>query len=549
MPKLNGNRIIYDKTDWISGLHSRYNAGPTTVPLLEGNQLSYSLGFHPFRAYGIATPGFLPTSVTNASVVTGSAMRKIIMAAETSTYFGYGINGGELLFQMSTAGTLTSNGTWPHSIVSASGTEEGSSICAYSGKIGGTRAMRVYYSYSSSGAGAGDPQWNVGVYSLDGSTFDDDFMTTAPATPLVSTVAGGGAAFRPHPMIVGDDDILYIGDGNLVHGYDGANAADNDGKFFASVLTLPANFMITGFAKFQKNLCIVGFFQLTTPSVSSTVAIDSFQRTESRAYFWDYVNDDPWDSKTLNDNYVSGAFEYKGTVGCFTQGRKIVPGNPQFSKLLLFNGSEFEPVATFDTNVPNEGAIEILGDTISFVSQGNIYMYGSPYPSEGTVRLNRVGKGNGSSNGGICTLSTTIQVVSTGTTTSGGLDTVNSGFTTGFATTGSISPVFGKGKVGKVKNVKVYYANTNSATNSRQFFLYLLSNLTSSTEVLSGITTVDNTNQVTTVYLDTSGNTLIPFTNLGLVLEWSGGSGTNCPTIERIEVEYEEMGQNDIDTY
>lgn len=546
MPKIVGDKIIFDRTDWLGTLHSRFNSGPTDVPLLEGGKLSYALGFHPYRAFGIASPGFLPTSVTNASVVTGSAMRKIVMAAEVSTYFGYGINSGELLFQMATSGTLTSTATWPHSIVSASGSEEGSSVCTYSGKIGGTRALRLYYSYSAAGAGAGDPQWNVGVYSLDGATFDDDFMSTAPATPLVSTVAGGGVASHPHPMIVGDDDILYIGDGNLLHAYDGANAADNEGKFFASVLTLPATFQITGFAKYQKNLCIFGYFNLTTPAVTAGVSIDSFNRTEARAYFWDYLALDPWDSKTLNDNYVSGAFEYKGTVGCFTQGRKIVPLNPQFSKMLLFNGAEFEPVATFDTNVPNEGAVEILGDTISFVSGGSIYMYGSPYPSEAPAGLNRVGKGNGSGNGGICTLSTTIQVVSTGTTTSGGLDTVNSGFCTALVTTGSASPVFDEGKLGNVKSVKVYFASTNSATGSQSFDLFLISDLAAQTQVISGTTVITASTQVLTLYETIAGASMPNFTDLGIILQWSGGTGTNAPRVERVEVTFEPIGINEI---
>lgn len=556
-----GNKIIFDADDWLAGLHSRFNGGPTDTPLLEGNKLSYSLGFHPYRSFGCAVPGFLPSSVTNASVVSNSAIRKIIMAAETITYFGYGIDSGPNLFQIATSGTLTSSATWPHAIVSASGAEEGSSLVAYASKLdsdasGNARLLRLFYSYSSAGATSTDPQWNVGVYSLDGTTFDDDFMTTAaasggPVTPLSSVVASttaNGNANNPHPLIVGDDDILYIGDGNYVHGFDGANAAGNSGKFFAQVLTLPSKFVVTDFAKYQKNLVIFGYFRLSTPDPDDGVSIDSFNRTEARAYFWDYLRLDPWDSKSLNDNYCSGAFEYQGTVGCFTQGRKIVPLNPQFSKLVIFQDGEFKPVATFDTNVPNEGAVEILGDTISFVSQGNIYMYGSPYPSDAPAGLNRVGKGNGTLNGGICTLSTTIQVVSTGTTTSGGLDTVNAGFTTALVTTGSVSPVFGEGKLGHVKNVKVYFAATNSATGSQNFDLHLISNLAGNTQILSDVTTVTAATQVKTVYEPVSGGSMPTFTNLGLLMQWEGGVGTNAPKVERVEVEFEPIGINEIDT-
>lgn len=545
MASISNNKITFDSSDWLAGLHPRYNSGPTDTPLPKSeNKLSYSLAFNPYRQFGMASPGFLPSSVTNASVVTNSAIRRIIQGAEVSTYYGYGINSNELVFQMSTAGTLTSSGTWPHAIASASGSEEGSDIINYSAKIGGTRAARIFYSYSSSAATNTDPQWNVGVYSLDGSTFDDDFMSSAPATPLVSTEAGGGAAFRPHPMIVGDDDVLYIGDGNLVHGYDGANIADNDGKFFASVLTLPAGFMITSFAKYQKSLAIFGFFQLTTPLINTTVAINSFNKTESRVFFWDYLSLDPYDSKTLNDNYVSGAFEYKGTIGCFTQGRKIVPLNPQYSKVMIYDGSEFQPMATFDTNVPFHGAYEILGDTISFVSQGNIYMYGSPYPDASESGLNRVGKGNGTANGGICTLSTTIQVASTGTTTSGGLDTVSSGVSAGFVTTAPAMPQFEDAQIGKVKKVKVYFAQTSAADGSLNIFL--ISDFGAQTQILSQTTAITAANQVQTITtaLSSSSGSLPRFTSLGIVLQWGLGVGTAATIVDRIEVEYEPVTFN-----
>lgn len=553
MPSITGNKIIFDKDDWLAGMHSRYNSSPADTPLLEGRKLSYAESFNPYRNFGVASPGYLPTSVTNASAVTGSAMRKIIMAAETETYYGYGINSGALLFQIATSGTVTSNVTWPHSITAASGAESGWDVVSYSAKVGGTRAMRVFYSYSNASATNTDPQWNVGMYQLDGSTFDDDFMTTAPATPLNSvanpaSTTAVGAAYNPHPMIVGDDDILYIGDGNYVHGYDGANSADNEGKFFAQVLTLPASFVITGFAKYQQNLCIVGYFRLTTPAVTSSFSAGAANRTEARAYFWDYLSNDPWDSKTLNDNYCSGAFEFKGTVGCFTQGRKMTPTGPQISKLLLFDGSNFEPVATFDTNAPENGCVEVLGDTISFVSQGEIYMYGSPYPTEAQTGLLRVGEGNGSSSGGICTLSQTVTVVSTGTGTSGGLDTVNSGFTTGAVTTGAATPTFGEGKKGKVKSVKVYFAAASSATGAQNFDLYLISDLAAQTQVVSDVTAVTAATQVITAYGTVSGAAMPSFTNLGLVLQWEGGAGTNAAQVSRVEVEFEQIGINHVGT-
>lgn len=532
MAQISKNKIIFDSSDWLSGLHPRYNSGPTDTPLPKSeNKLSYAQAFHPYRYFGMASPGFFASAATNNSVVTGSSIRSLQMAAESTTYYAYGVNSGALLFQVSAAGALTSTATWPHTITPAANSAEGQDVCFYSAKVGGTRASRIFYSYNNSSSAT----WDVGVYSLDGSTFDDDFMSTAPATPLSPT-----SRVNPHPMIVGDDDVLYMGDGNILHAYDGANASDNDGKFFNAVLTLPASFRITSFAKYQKSLVIFGYNELASTQAANPAG---FSSTKAIAYFWDYLSRDPYDSKLLNDNYVSCGFDYNGTVGCFTYGRKVVLGNPQLAKVMIFNGSVFEPVATFDTNPPYHNAVEILGDTISWVSDGHVYMYGSPYP--GAPRgLNRVSKGNGTGLGAIRTLSTTVQVISTGTTTSGGLDTLNSGVSAGFVTTAPAMPVFEDAQIGKVKKVKVYFGKTSSADGSLSVFL--LTDFGAQTQILSQTAAITIANQVQTITKTVSGSpgSLPRFTNLAIILQWGLGVGTAAPIVDRIEVEYEPVSFN-----
>jgi len=78
-------------------------------------------------------------------------------------------------------------------------------------------------------------------------------MKTRPATPLS---AAAGAYNNPHPMIVGDDDLLYIGDGSRLHAFDGQYASDDDGKFYDSVLTIPGTYYIKSFAKYKDFLLI-----------------------------------------------------------------------------------------------------------------------------------------------------------------------------------------------------------------------------------------------------------------------------------------------------
>jgi hypothetical protein len=109
--------------------------------------------------------------------------------------------------------------------------------------------------------------------------------------------------------------------------------------------------------------------------------------------------------------------------------------------------------------------------------------------------------------------------------------------------------LFGQGKLGKVKNVKSYYADVNSATGSQQFDLFLISDLGGSTQLTAGVTTITTTNQVDVIYSTAASNALIPFTTLGLNLRWASGTGTNAPKVDRVEVQFEEMGLNELDTY
>lgn len=539
-----GGKIIWDSSDWLAGLHPRYNSGPTDTPLPKSqNKLSYSLGFHPYRAYGMAAPGFLPTSATNASAVTDSSIRSLVMGAESTTYYAYGVNSNTLLHQVTQAGAVSNSAPWPHTVTPSAGTASCSDAIYYSALKNGTRAPRIFYSYNSSTANV----WSVGRYDLDGTNFDDDFMSEngasgGPATPLSPAT---GSNVNPHPMIVGDDDVLYIGDGNLLHAYDGANIATNTsgnqyGKFFNAVLTLPANFRITSFAKYQKNLVIFGYVELATAQSANPAG---FATTQAKAYFWDYLSLDPYDSKLLNDNYVSCAFDYNGTVGCFTYGRKLVALNPQLAKVMLFNGSEFEPVATFDTNPPYHGAVEVLGDTVSWVSDGSVYLYGSPYPGA-DKGLNRVTKGNGTGLGAIRTLSTTVTVISTGTTTSGGLDTINSGYGTGFVTTAPAMPVFEDAQIGKVKKVKVFFGQTSSA--DRELDIYMLSDFGAQTQILAQTAAITASNQVQTITKTLTGSpgSLPRFTTLACILQWQSGTGTAAPIVDRIEAEFENVSFN-----
>lgn len=540
MAEIANNKIIFDQSDFLSGMHPAFSSGVTSTPIprASNQMLTFSSGMNPYRYFGYASPGFAPTDVTNVSVVTGTPIRKIVMAAESGTYYGYGINSGALVFEIDAdTGALSNAGAWPHTITATSGAEEGLDVVVYSAKVGGTKAPRIFYSYNNNGATSGDALWDVGMYALDGSTFDDDFMTTAPATPLDaddSSTTSSASDRMPHPMIVGDDDILYIGDGNFLHGYDGSSAADNDGKFFAQVLTLPSTFRITAFAKYQSRLAIFGYYQ---PDPLASANPSSFYNTVAKVFWWDYLNLDPYDADDLNDNYVSCAVEYQGTIACFTQGRKPVPLSNQFAKMLIYNGSEFETVTMFDKNAPVNGGAEVVGDTIMWNSQGQIMQYGSPYPGFPNG-LNKACNGSGTvSNGALRSISTTLQLASTGITTTGGLQKITSGFGTGSFATSVVQPNFPPGQYGRVQSVKIAFAAT--ASGGRVLDLYLFGNGLAPVQILDGVSTIDSSNIVREYRAETFPSDIF-FSDLALAVQWGTGSGsTDAPVIKSVEVTFE----------
>lgn len=528
MASVEQNKIVFDQSDWLSGLNGDFSTSATDVPIvLGGNLLTSARAFNPYRYLGYACPGFGPVDVTNVSLVTSTPIRSIVLAAESGTYYGYGINSGSRFFQLNAnTGTLTNSGIWPYTVTAASGTVALNDIVVYDAKVGGTRAKRVFYSYNRTGADA----WDVGCYSLAGIAPDNDFMTTAPSNPIVPAV---GEDNYPHPLIVGDDDVLYIGNGNILYGYDGASTADDDGEVFTA-LTLPGGFRITSFARMNQRLAIFGYYE---PNSSASPDNNNSQYARSMVYWWDYLNIDPFDADDLYDNYVNCAFEYKNTIGCFTYGRKPVAGSDQTAKLQIYNGSAFETVASFDSNAPLNKGVDVVGDTVMWNSNGTVYQWGSPFPGFKNG-LNKVAEGLGSSSGAIRQIATSVQLISTGTTTSGGLQTISSRFGTGFVKTQLVSPSWPKGQLGKVTSVKVEFAKTSSG--GRAIDVILTGNNVASTTVVGSLEEVDAGNFIQEYYYDSNGSKLPYFTDIALILQWQNGSGnTDAPIVKRVEISFE----------
>lgn len=481
---------------------------------------------NPFRSYGNAYPGILPTDVTNVSEVS-----EYIRKGSVASSVAFMVTGGAKIHKLTLSNdTLsTSFKTVSHG---AHSSIVGDDCVLYNAKISGTSAKRWFYSFRD------NTDWDIGVCSDLSSTFNDDFMSTEPATPLASPYLAGGVGY-PHPLCVGDDDILYAGDRNFVHAYDGQNGADDEGKFFPAVVTLPAGYVITAFEKTRAGLMIFAYYE-------ASGGVTYTQKAPARVFLWNYVDLDITFGFDLNDNYVSEAFPYQGTVGCFTQGGSADPAQgtqQKLSKIQLWNGSYFEKISAFVGNVPIRGGVDIVGDSIQFNSDGIIHSWGSPMFGVKSG-LNKLTEGAGTTAGMLASFQITGQYASTGATTSGGLQKITTSSPLNYAATANLAtplvePPLPPGMRARVSYVRVKLHTTTTSANSRALTVQVRNEASSSATILSSVTDVSSRGTVITRYKDTSGDALPSFDALKLILSWASGNGTtDAPGVASVEVGY-----------
>lgn len=528
--RITANRIVWDAQDFLSGLHPQYTAAVTDHPAAQVlTQLAHSTNVNPYRYLGYASPGFLASDVTNVSVVN----RELLAGTdgtESATNYGYIVSNGAKVHRFDiAANSLENAGSWPHSIVGTQ-TEEANDIITYPVNIGGTRTNCAFYSWNDVGADL----WNVGIYNLAAGTFDDDWMSTVPATPLAAPEISTDDL--PRPLVIGDDDTLLIGSGNSVHGLDGATGTN--GTFEANRLTLPRGYIITAFARLPQYLAIFAYY---SPS-GNAVTPNFVSSGPAKCFLWDYLSNDPTFIYDLNDYVVTAAVETSdGNIGCFTQGLEPQPdGTNRFSKLQLYNGQGFEIVQNFVGNAPGKGGCFTNGGAIYWNSDGVIHSYGAPFPGLPTG-LNRIASGSGTAARLLLHNYTSNKIVlSSGTTTSGGLQRlVTSQYSaTAAMTTALADPQFPYGQVGKAVGVTVWFATT--ASGGRALTLYLQDTINGTTQVIDSLTSVTASNMVAKYQSTISGGELMRFDTIRAIATWAAGSAaTSAPVIRRIEVEYE----------
>lgn len=492
------NKIIFDAVDFLAGTNPQYGSSTNGIQKVS-NGLASARSFDPYREFGYASPGFNPTDLTNVAAIDSTQLNCVVNGT-----FGYSI-GGTKVHQITLLTNIITNsgGTFPHAVTPGSGVPILEDTVVY--KIGAVS----YLFYSWYGGTDGD----IGRYDF-ATTFDDDFMSTVPAN------AASFNKLKPMPLIVGDDDVLYVADGNKVHGFDGQEGAN--GTLYKDVFKVASEYEITGFARMGDKLAIF-----------ATTGSSLFYLGKSICVIWNYLDLDPDEIINLDDNYVSAPFEYYGTIGCFTYGRTIdKTASNKNCKLKIYDGTVFDTKAINIGNSPVVGGVDVTDNIIYWNSDGKIYSFGSPFGYES--KLNQIAEGIGTSSGFIKTLTLSSQIASSGTTTSGGMQTLNSNyyFQSSFSTSLAM-PSWPAGKRGKIKSIVTNFAKINAA--GRTLSLQLKDN----EKLLS--TFLTNKSAVTADDLITRNEDVHEkFNSLKLVGIWdSGTAATAAPIIDSVEVEFE----------
>jgi len=497
MPTIKDNLIIYDERDWLFGLHQQAGLGYPTLT----NGLDSASNADPLRFLGYASPGEDPTDVTNVSEIDG-VLRNIVYSETASK--GYGVGGTKLHEINSLTGAITNTGgDFPHAVTG----QTMSDVIKYN--MGG--AEYIFYSYYDGTDG------DIGRFTSGSSTFTDSYwQTTLSGTAL--------SANTEIPMVVGDDDILYFGQGNELWGIDGPNTTALE-----TVLTLPDEYTIRSFAKWGNDTLVI---------FASTNSVSSLSEGKATAFFWDYLSLDPYRVLELTGSNCGGAFSYRGTIGCFTSGISADTIGVLTCHLNIYDGIKFKKVHSLNTSqkYPIHGGVQVIGKAIFANAGGKVYSFGSPYDGI-DAGINQIASGDGSTSGALTTLASNKMLISSGTTTSGGLNIFNGNYTTGSLQTVFAEPIFGMRQKGKVKRVRVEFAK--SASGGRSAAVSLLNREAVSSEIIAATTTITAGSEVIEREYDTSNAPLLEFSGLQAQITWgSGSAATDAPIIRRIIVEF-----------
>lgn len=512
--QISDNLIVFDESDWLPGLIPQFTSGG----VFEGRRgLTFEENFDPHRVLGYAVPGFEPDTPVNSSVISGTIVAGY---AKNASKAYLAASDGEIHELDFSTNTLTNGGGWPYSIAAAGvhavGPHTGFSpedFVTYTHNVGGTLTKNAFYSYNDG------TDWDVGMFNQT-ATFDDDFMSNVPATPLGTTAADltGGKGF-PHPLVVGEDGFLYMGSSQYLHAYDGTNGAN--GTFESQALDLEPGWIVSSTLRTEHFLFIFAY-RLPTAGASLGDA-----RGESAVFWWDYVSPSFDRVDHLEDNYVTGAFFFRGKPACFTFGRAGLGGKR--GKLRILNAGEWEEAAQIPDYPVNRG-VDMIGRQAIFETAGILYSYGAPFVGQ-PDGLNSIANLAGSSRGMVRNFNAAEILASSGSF----LQRVSRNYGQGYLLTQYATPRTPARQQRQIDYVRLYFRK--AATGGRVLAVNLISNGGATTTPVFSSGTVTAGNLIRDEYYDTSGATYPSMQNMALELQWQAGSGSSdAPALLRAEV-------------
>lgn len=527
MPKLTQNNkggvIIWDKDDWMGGYvpqGGRDGVGTAMKSDVQG--LSYMLNFDPYRNIGYAQPSPYATTATNAPTQLSGTVG-VACVPITSSYAYVLTGNGKILEYNYSLNILTNAGALPYSIAhGAHTTFSGSDMITYHHNVGGTLTRSVFYSFND------NTDWDVGTIlpTVGSPTFNDDFMSTVPDSPMAGADLTYGKDY-PHPMAVGQDDVLYMGSGRYLHAYNGS--VGTNGTFYSKVLSLPQGFIITCLLKRDGYLMIGGIMGLSDAPLSSPLS------NEAGVYVWNYLDQDVNSYIPCNDGYISSLVPSNGAVTAITAGYVLDKGGIRIKQL---NGDSFQTIADLPTSeVPLFRGVDSVDKVIYINSNGVIYSVGSQYGD--TDNVNQIGTCQNTPAKGFVknvAVGTRRYMIASSTAT---LDSFGASYADAtIIETPIVEPLFPDFSQGRITKVTIYFKGTSTSNGRTLTTSFLIDNGTVEVQITQNLATIA-VPLIKKYEFDYTGKQLPFFKDIFLRLSWGTGAKTSSPIVSKVEVHYE----------
>lgn len=499
------------------GIGNTFN--PVNYPVIETTPTQYSRGssvsLSRLGYEGHIAQGYTFTDVVDGStVVNGLPLNAVVDSAG----FGYFVlDTGRLVYYD------LSNSSIPGTKADPTGVTSGtySDVALYPYQTGtspvNTTDEYVFWSWETNTYG------DVALMKKSNRTgFTSNYLTAAAGTNGTALVHG-----VPHPILVGQDSNVYIGNGRYLASFD-PTAGTVTVNYQA--LDLKPGWTISALSQYQNYIAILGYKQSTS--------LTGYYKSDTKVFFWDGFSP-TWNFEyAVRDNYAGNMYYDGVDLHVISYGRNST------GKLKKFNGSGFETI--FESPVvgglPGIGGSESYLNHLVWGSSGNLFAHGAPsdrqesgfhfWAQPGTSRTGMVKNLVG-------------QDLYLGRNTNSGFAISISNTLTGFDNTSAefFSQLYVLPTNSTITCLKFYLSKFDSGSSFQYSVVkdYNASTYTASDNVLAG--TIDYATYPAQFYIPIKKN-LTNVTSFRLQVRWNGTINT-AAIIRKIEVEYQ-IDQNNI---